>query len=150
MTEMRTGCAARPTRSSAKCNTDSARDSFGQSGTTRSSTSISLILHPPQVPQELRLPAQLRSAEGEVTAVVLEVLGRVPIDVCQGHVCLEVGIPGGRVAHSPRHLRVTLPIQMTQQLGDHPIEPPSHPRVPEQPWPCDGTEVVDDVERPGR
>jgi hypothetical protein len=61
MTEMRTGWAARPARSNAKRNTDSARDSFGQSGTMRSSTSISLILHPPQVPQELGLPAQLLS-----------------------------------------------------------------------------------------
>jgi len=40
--------------------TDSATDSFGHSGTTRSSTSKTLILHPPKPSQEPRLARATR------------------------------------------------------------------------------------------
>src|SRR5665647_3769230 len=81
---------------------------------------------------------------------MLKVLGRVQIDVGQRHIRLEVRIPRGRVAHPSRQLSVALPVQTTQQLGDHAVKPPAHPWISEQPWPGNRSEVVDDMERSGR
>lgn len=65
-----TDCAERPTNSNAERNTDNAPDSFGQSATTRSSTSITLILHPlmPSRPISKSFGAEdtpLHAAEGD-------------------------------------------------------------------------------------
>ena len=81
----------------------------------------------------------------EVTTVMLDVLGLVPIDVFQRHVRPEVRIARRRVAHPPRKFRVTLPVYVTQQLVDTWSNRRS-PRVPMQTLPANRSEVVDDME----
>src|SRR6516164_1244839 len=81
----------------------------------RTSTAARLAPRTAQAP-----PVSAGVGEGELFAVVVEVLGGVPVQVGEGHVVGEERVPRGGVVHPALQGSVVLGGQAAFQCCDHP------------------------------
>src|SRR3954454_15882378 len=84
--------------------------------------------------------------EAQLPVVVVEMLGRVVVRICQGHEVLEVGITAGREVRPPAQAGLVLAVHVPLDLGCGRVQPSEHALGGERATTSDGTQVVDEVE----
>jgi len=89
--------------------------------------------------------------KGELSPVVVVVPGRVVVDVLDGHVLLEVGVPAHREVHAPPELGVGVLLETRHQMCNDEVERLVHSGVAENSRAAEGSHVVNNVKgRRGR
>jgi len=88
--------------------------------------------------------------KGELSPVVVVMPGRVVIEVLDGHVLLEVGVPAHREVHAPPELGVGVLLETRHQVCNDEVERLVHSGVAENSRAAEGSHVVKQRERAPR
>jgi hypothetical protein len=131
-------------------------EAYGQVSAPRRAISEHGVSYLLAVPSNQRVHAVgggrsvLRSVEGELAGVEVEVLGGEPIEVGEGHEVAKERVPAGGVMHAAGEFGVGLGVEAAVQRGDDTVEQRDLGAGPEHGAAEVGAGIIRQVERGGR
>ena len=105
------------------------------------------LAHPGDADVALRLSVWLR--EGELTAMVVKVLGSEVVDVGECHDVFEERVPADREVHGAVKRSFLLGVEVLVEVGDRPLEQRVNLSGSRHSAAADGSQIVDDVKWSG-